>query len=140
MKKTITLTLVLILVLTLSSGVLTGCAGCGTDTNNTNDMVESTPMNTEEGIIEEEKTTDTHDNGGNTDNTEISTSADTVVEENAMVDDNANLTDANGNPIAADNNAGNDAGNVVGDAVDNVGNAAADVVDGVGEGVRELTR
>ena len=141
MKKSITLTLVLLLVLTLSSGVLTGCAGCGTDMNNTNDMVESTPPNTEEGILEDENASNNkHENGGNTNNTEISTSANTIVDDNTMVDDNANLTDANGNPIAADNNAGNDAGNVVGDAIDNVGYAAADVVDGVGNGVRDLTR
>lgn len=136
MKKARLITIALLLTLSLSSAVLAGCAGCGTtNDNNANDMVESTPANTEEGILETETAFD-----------------DNAVSENAIVEDNANLTDANGNPIMvpennADgngtiaNDAGNitdDAGNVVGDAAQNVGNAAKDVVDGVGNGMKSL--
>lgn len=136
MKKARLITIALLLTLSLSSAVLAGCAGCGTkNDNNTNDMVESTPADTEEGILETE--TAFNDN---------------AVSENAIVEDNANLTDANGNPIMvpennADgtgtiaNDAGNmvdDAGNMVGDAAENVGNAAKDVVDGVGNGMKSL--
>ena len=136
MKKARLITIALLLTLSLSSAVLAGCAGCGTtNDNNANDMVESTPARTEEGILETE--TAFNDN---------------AVSENTIVDDNANLTDANGNPImvpenTADgngtvaNDAGNmidDAGNMVGNAAENVGNAAKDVVDGVGNGMKSL--
>ena len=136
MKKARLITIALLLTLSLSSAVLAGCAGCGTtNDNNANDMVESTPARTEEGILETETAFD-----------------DNAVSENTIVDDNANLTDANGNPImipenTADgngtvaNDAGNmidDAGNMVGNAAENVGNAAKDVVDGVGNGMKSL--
>ena len=136
MKKARLITIALLLTLSLSSAVLAGCAGCGTtNDNNANDMVESTPARTEEGILETETAFDEN-----------------AVSENTIVDDNANLTDANGNPImvpenTADgngtvaNDAGNmidDAGNMVGNAAENVGNAAKDVVDGVGNGMKSL--
>ena len=138
MKKVRLITIALLLTLSLSSAVLAGCAGCGTtNDNNVNDMVESTPADTEEGILETETAFDN-----------------SAVSENAIVDDNANLTDANGNPVAVpDSNvdgtgnladdAGNvvdDAGNAVGDAVENVGDAARDVVDGVGNGMKSLVQ
>ena len=138
MKKARLITIALLLTLSLSSAVLAGCAGCGTtNDNNANDMVESTPAETEEGILETETAFD-----------------DNAVSENAVVDDNANLTDANGNPVMTpDNNASgtgtiagdatnmvDDAGNMVGDAVENVGDAAKDVVDGVGNGVKSLVQ
>lgn len=138
MKKARLITIALLLTLSLSSAVLTGCAGCGTtNENRPEDMVESTPAATEEGILETETAFE-----------------DNAVSENAVVDDNANLTDANGNPIMTpDNNAdesGNitgdsenivdDAGDVVGGAVENVDDAAKDVVDGVGNGVKSLVR
>lgn len=143
MKKIRLITIALLLTLSLSSTILAGCAGCGTtNDNNMNDMVESTPANTEEGILEAETgngavSETIQENGGNMDNTGISNNPDSVLDENAAVDDNANLTDANGNPIVTDGNV-NDGGNVVGDAVENVGNAARDVVDGVGNGVKSL--
>ena len=136
MKKARLITIALLLTLSLSSAVLAGCAGCGTtNDNNANDMVESTPARTEEGILETETAFD-----------------DNAVSENTIVDDNANLTDANGNPIMVPentaggngtvaNDAGNmidDAGNMVGNAAENVGNAAKDVVDGVGNGMKSL--
>ena len=136
MKKARLITIALLLTLSLSSAVLAGCAGCGTtNDNNANDMVESTPARTEEGILETETAFD-----------------DNAVSENTIVDDNANLTDANGNPIMVPENTadGNgtvandadnmidDAGNMVGNAAENVGNAAKDVVDGVGNGMKSL--
>ena len=55
MKKARLITIALLLTLSLSSAVLAGCAGCGTtNDNNANDMVESTPAETEEGILETE--------------------------------------------------------------------------------------
>lgn len=138
MKKARLITIALLLTLSLSSAVLTGCAGCGTtNENRPEDMVESTPATTEEGILETETAFE-----------------DNAVSENAVVDDNANLTDANGNPIMTpDNNIGesgnitgdsenivDEAGDVVGGAVENVGDAAKDVVDGVGNGVKSLVR
>ncbi len=140
MKKTGLITIALLLILSFSSSILAGCAGCGTQNdNNMNDMVESTPANTEEGILETETATENgavsennHDNGGNTNNTDISNNADSVVE------DNANLTDANGNPIIPSENLADEAGDVVGGAVENVGDAAKDVADGVGNGVKDL--
>ncbi len=137
MKKARLITIALLLTLSLSSAVLAGCAGCGTtNENRPEDMVESsTPATTEEGTSETETAFE-----------------DNAVSENAVVDDNANLTDANGNPIMVpDNNAdesgniagdagnmGDDAGDVVGGAAENVGDAAKDVVDGVGNGMKSL--
>jgi len=131
MKKARLITIALLLTLSLSSAVLAGCAGCGTtNDNNVNDMVESTPAATEEGILETETALDNN-----------------AVSENEIVDDNANLTDANGNPVTVpesnadeSGNIADDAGNMVGDAVENVGDAAKDVVDGVGNGVKSLVR
>ena len=137
MKKARLITIALLLTLSLSSAVLAGCAGCGNrNGNNINDMVESTPARTEEGILETETAFDNN-----------------AASENGIVDDNANLTDANGNPITTPgamdgtgnvvDDAGNivdDAGNMVGDAVENVGDAAKDVVDGVGNGMKSLVR
>lgn len=144
MKKIRLITIALLLTLSLSSSILAGCAGCGTtNDNNMNDMVESTPADTEEGILEAETgngavSETPQENGGNMDNNDISNNPDSALDENAAVDDNANLTDSNGNPIVTDGNGGDDAGNVVGDAAENVGNAAKDVVDGVGNGVKSL--
>jgi len=136
MKKARLITIALLLTLSLSSAVLAGCAGCGTtNDNNVNDMVESTPAKTEEAILETETAFE-----------------DNAVSENTIVEDNANLTDANGNPVMVPENnadesgniagdAGNmvdDAGDVIGGAAENVGEAAKDVVDGVGNGVKSL--
>ena len=136
MKKARLITIALLLTLSLSSAVLAGCAGCGTtNDNNANDMVESTPAQTEEGILETETAFE-----------------DNAVSENTIVEDNANLTDANGNPVMVPENnadesgniagdAGNmivDAGDVIGGAAENVGEAAKDVVDGVGNVVKSL--
>lgn len=144
MKKIRLITIALLLTLSLSSSVLAGCAGCGTtNDNNVNDMVESTPADTQEGILEAETDNGAvsetlQENNGNMDNADISNNPDSVLDENAVVDDDANLTDANGNPITTDGNVIDEAGNVVGDAVENVGDAAKDVVDGVGNGVKSL--
>jgi len=144
MKKTTLITLVLLFVLSMSSAMLTGCAGCGTQNNNANDMVESTPANTEEGIMEDEsaftnETDNVNSNGGNTNNTDISNDADSVVDENNTINDNANVTDSNGNPIVTEGEVVDESGNIVDGAVGNVGDAAKDVIDGVGNGVKELT-
>lgn len=114
-------TVILVLALVLSS-FTTGCAGCGKNNNpNTNDMVESTPAGTDEGILNDENafTSETPNNV-----------SDNGIQNNGG---NGNVVDDAGNIIS-------DAGDVVGDAVNNVGNAAKDVVDGVGNGVRDLTR
>lgn len=127
MKKVRLFTIAFLLTLSLSSAVLAGCAGCGTtNDNNMNDMVESTPANTEEGILETE-----------TENGTVSEPSQNDVE-NTVVPDNTNLTDSNGNPIIDDENIVDDAGDVVGGAVENVGDAAKDVVDGVGNGMKSL--
>lgn len=141
-KKT---TVILILALALAS-FTTGCGGCGTDNQqNMDDMVESTPANTEEGMIEDETAFQTEEpvsdnavteNGGNATATDITGTGDYPVDENGngdVVDSNGNITDDAGNIVS-------DAGNAVGDAIENVGDAANDVVDGVGEGVKDMTR
>ena len=138
-------TVIFVLALVLSS-FTTGCAGCGNNNNpNTNDMVESTPAGTDEGILNDENafTSETpnnvsdngiQNNGGNGNTDNITNNA------NGVVDNNGNRVDENGNVVDDAGNIISDAGDVVGDAVNNVGNAAKDVVDGVGNGVRDLTR
>lgn len=139
MKSTLKTTVILIFALALSI-VITGCAGCGNDTNkNTNDMVESTPaVDTRETIVPEESTLATETfpaseaatDGGNATANDIT----------GTVDENGNHVDESGNIIDDAGNIINDAGNAIGNAADNVGNAVKDVVDGVGNGVRDLTR
>ena len=127
MKKARLITIALLLTLSLSSTVLAGCAGCGTTNgNNANDMVESTPARTEEGVLETETA---FDNNAATDNADAN--GNPVTAPNSNADESGNVANDAGNMV-------DDAGNVVGDAVENVGNAAKDVVDGVGNGVKSL--
>lgn len=146
MKTSLKTTVILIFALALST-VITGCAGCGNDTNqNVDDMVESTPAaETDEGIVEDENAlnNETQSNvyepatdGGNATANDINGSTDT----NGIVDENGNRVDENGNIIDDAGNIVNEAGEAVGNAMDNVGDAVDDVVDGAGEGVRDLTR
>ena len=136
------------------STVVTGCAGCGNDTNhNKNDMVESTPaVETSETVSEEDTlATETFPaasepatDGGNATANDIQG---TIDENNYTMDENGNRFDANGNRVDENGNIIDDAGNIiseagdaVGNVVDNVGNAVNDVVDGIGDGARSLTR
>lgn len=153
MKTSLKTTVILIFVLALSS-VITGCAGCGNDTNqNVDDMVESTPaVENNEGIADDgnalnnETQTNVSEpaaDGGNATANDINGNVDTngVVDENGYtVDENGNRIDENGNIIDDAGNIVSEAGDAVGNAMDNVGDAVDDVVDGAGEGVRDLTR
>lgn len=151
MKTSLKTTVILIFALALST-VITGCAGCGNDTNqNVDDMVESTPAaETDEGTIEDENTLnndtqttipDPNAEGGNATANDINGTTNGVTDENGYtVDENGNRVDENGNIIDDAGNIVSEAGDAVGNAMDNVGDAVDDVVDGAGEGVRDLTR
>lgn len=146
-KKT---TVILIFALALAS-LTTGCAGCGTDTQqNQNDMVESTPVQPTEDVIENNNTNAADEpysdnavteNGGNATANDITGTGNYTVDENGnYIDENGNIVDNNGNILDDAGNIVSDAGNAVGNAVENVGDAANDVVNGVGEGVKDITR
>lgn len=150
MKKTVKTVVILTLALALAS-FTTGCAGCGTSNQpNTNDMVESTPVQTEEAILETETASATEipstehtvtDNGGNATANDISGAGNYTVDENGnYINENGHRVDENGNLLDDTGNLLNDAGNAVGDVVDGVGNAAQDVTNGIEEGVRNMTR
>ncbi len=150
MKKIRKTTVILILALALAS-FTTGCGGCGTGTEqNMDEMVESTPANTDEGMIEDETAFQTEEpvsdntiteNGGNATASDITGTGDYPVDENGnYINGNGDVVDSNGNIIDNPDNMVSDAGNAVGDAIENVGDAANDVVDGVGEGVKDMTR
>ena len=150
MKKIRKTTVILILALALAS-FTTGCGGCGTDNHqNMDDMVESTPAQTDEGIVEDNNAavTDEHDsdnavteNGGNATANDITGAGNYTVDENGnYIDENGNIVDANGNILDDAGNIVSDAGTAVGNVIENVGDAANDVVDGVGEGVNDMTR
>lgn len=150
MKKLVKTVVILTLALALGS-FTTGCAGCGTGTEpNTNDMVESTPVQTDEGMMETETTSTMEepvsdnaviDNGGNATANDITGTGNYTVDENGnYINENGHRVDENGNLIDDAGNILSDTGNAVGDVVEGVGDAAKDVTDGIGEGVKSMTR
>lgn len=149
MKKMMKTVVILTLALALAS-FTTGCAGCGTSTEpNANDMVESTPVQTEE-MSETEAITTTEEpvsdnaimeNGGNATANDITGTGNYTVDENGnYINENGHRVDESGNLLDDAGNIISDAGNAVGDVVEGVGDAAKDVTDGIGEGVKSMTR
>lgn len=136
MKKAKKSTVILIMSLLLTS-MLTGCSGCGTGTDKSkNDMVESTPVHSEENLFDE-NTDDTGIGEHANDEGKNATANDITGEPH---DENGTIVDSEGNIVDDAGNIIRDAGDVVGNVVENVGNAAEDVTNGIGEGVKDMTR